>query len=136
MRTPIMLRICRLCAKKPAEMFLPRHANQSWRRAHRRGKKFLAWEVENRYAPDLGSFPRRNNLCCDRPRAPDCNRGRFAFRRLYGRRQCFLRDALQNNLEKILTLPDETIIYPGHGPMTTVGEEKLHNPFFAGMFDV
>ena len=30
---------------------------------------------------------------------------------------------------KILTLPDETIICPGHGPMTTVGEEKAHNPF-------
>ena len=41
-------------------------------------------------------------------------------------------DALKNNLEKILTLPDETIICPGHGPMTTVGEEKAHNPFFAG----
>src|SRR5216117_581756 len=42
------------------------------------------------------------------------------------------KDALRNNLEKILTLPDETIICPGHGPMTTVGEEKQHNPFFAG----
>jgi hydroxyacylglutathione hydrolase len=41
-------------------------------------------------------------------------------------------DALRNNLEKILTLPDETIICPGHGPMTTAGEEKVHNPFFAG----
>jgi hydroxyacylglutathione hydrolase len=41
-------------------------------------------------------------------------------------------DALRNNLEKILTLPNETIICPGHGPMTTVGEEKTHNPFFAG----
>ena len=40
-------------------------------------------------------------------------------------------DALRNNLEKILTLPNETIICPGHGPMTTVGEEKQHNPFFA-----
>jgi glyoxylase-like metal-dependent hydrolase (beta-lactamase superfamily II) len=41
-------------------------------------------------------------------------------------------DALKNNLEKILTLSDATIICPGHGPMTTVGEEKEHNPFFAG----
>jgi len=40
-------------------------------------------------------------------------------------------DALKNNLEKILILSDETIICPGHGPMTTVGEEKEHNPFFA-----
>ena len=45
------------------------------------------------------------------------------------------RDALQTNLDKILTLPDETIICPGHGPMTTVGEEKKHNPFFAGIID-
>jgi glyoxylase-like metal-dependent hydrolase (beta-lactamase superfamily II) len=41
------------------------------------------------------------------------------------------KDAVQNNLEKILTLPDETIVCPGHGPMTSVGEEKKHNPFFA-----
>src|SRR5207245_11229696 len=41
-------------------------------------------------------------------------------------------EAVRNNLEKILTLPDETIICPGHGPMTTVGEEKAHNPIFAG----
>jgi hydroxyacylglutathione hydrolase len=39
-------------------------------------------------------------------------------------------DALRNNREKILTLPDDTIICPGHGPMTSVGEEKRHNPFF------
>ena len=41
-------------------------------------------------------------------------------------------DALQNNLKKILTLPDETIICPGHGPLTTVEKEKQDNPFFAG----
>jgi glyoxylase-like metal-dependent hydrolase (beta-lactamase superfamily II) len=44
------------------------------------------------------------------------------------------KEAIKNNVEKILTLPDETIICPGHGPMTTVGEEKAHNPFFAGNF--
>lgn len=32
--------------------------------------------------------------------------------------------------QKVLSLPDETVILPGHGPTTTVGEEKLHNPFF------
>jgi hydroxyacylglutathione hydrolase len=32
--------------------------------------------------------------------------------------------------EQILTLPNETLICPGHGPLTTVAEEKAHNPFF------
>ena len=40
-------------------------------------------------------------------------------------------DALRTNREQILTLPDDTVICPGHGPLTTVGEEKRHNPFFA-----
>jgi hydroxyacylglutathione hydrolase len=40
--------------------------------------------------------------------------------------------AVRNNLEKILTLPDDTVLCPGHGPLTTVGEEKKHNAFFAG----
>lgn len=39
-------------------------------------------------------------------------------------------DAVRNNREQILTMPDDTIICPGHGPMTTVGEEKANNPFF------
>lgn len=34
--------------------------------------------------------------------------------------------------KKVLSLPDETVILPGHGPATTVGEEKKHNPFFYG----
>jgi len=32
----------------------------------------------------------------------------------------------------ILTLPDETAVYPGHGPKTTVGAERLGNPFLRG----
>jgi hydroxyacylglutathione hydrolase len=40
-------------------------------------------------------------------------------------------EAVRNNRDKILTLPDETIVCPGHGPLTTVGKEKRDNPFFA-----
>jgi len=36
----------------------------------------------------------------------------------------------RNNVEKILTLPKDTVLACGHGPLTTVGQEKLHNPFF------
>jgi len=31
--------------------------------------------------------------------------------------------------KKLLTLPDETVVYPGHGPQTTIAQEKAHNPF-------
>jgi hydroxyacylglutathione hydrolase len=31
--------------------------------------------------------------------------------------------------EKVLALPDETIVVPGHGPLTTIGEERESNPF-------
>ena len=34
--------------------------------------------------------------------------------------------------QKLLTLPDKTRLFPGHGPATTVREEKMHNPFFFG----
>lgn len=33
---------------------------------------------------------------------------------------------------KLLTLPDDTVLYPGHGPSTTVGREKQVNPFLRG----
>ncbi|MFZ0712521.1 MAG: MBL fold metallo-hydrolase [Terrimicrobiaceae bacterium] len=39
-------------------------------------------------------------------------------------------DALKTNRESIFSLPDETVLCPGHGPLTTVGEQKRVNPFF------
>ncbi|HKK28327.1 MAG TPA: MBL fold metallo-hydrolase [Gemmatimonadota bacterium] len=35
---------------------------------------------------------------------------------------------------KILSLPDETVLWPGHGPETTVGREAETNPFLTGAF--
>jgi len=33
-----------------------------------------------------------------------------------------------------LALPDETVVYPGHGPATTIGQERSTNPFLTGAF--
>jgi glyoxylase-like metal-dependent hydrolase (beta-lactamase superfamily II) len=35
-------------------------------------------------------------------------------------------DSLQ---QKVLALPDDTLVVPGHGPLTTIGEERESNPF-------
>lgn len=40
------------------------------------------------------------------------------------------KEALRTNRQHILSLPDDTVLCPGHGPLTTVGEQKQHNPFF------
>jgi glyoxylase-like metal-dependent hydrolase (beta-lactamase superfamily II) len=34
--------------------------------------------------------------------------------------------------ERILTLADDAVVVPGHGPETTIGEERAKNPFLRG----
>jgi len=42
------------------------------------------------------------------------------------------RDILRSIHTKLLTLPEETIVIPGHGETTTIGREKARNPFLQG----
>jgi hydroxyacylglutathione hydrolase len=37
---------------------------------------------------------------------------------------------IKSVVNKVFTLDDNTLVFPGHGPRTTVGFEKKHNPFF------
>ncbi len=41
---------------------------------------------------------------------------------------------LQSIQDHLLSLPDETIVYPGHGPATTIGRERTSNPFLTGAY--
>jgi len=40
-------------------------------------------------------------------------------------------EQLNNDRRKLFTLPKDTVLAPGHGPMTTLAQEKQHNPVFA-----
>jgi len=40
-----------------------------------------------------------------------------------------LEQILRSIHQKLLLLPDETIVYPGHGAITTIGQERANNPF-------
>ncbi len=43
---------------------------------------------------------------------------------------------LRSIREKLLVLDDDTVIYPGHGPETTIGRERATNPFLTGAISI
>ncbi len=45
-----------------------------------------------------------------------------------------LQTLMKSIREEILTLPDSTTLYNGHGPATTVGHERVSNPFITGVY--
>ncbi len=42
---------------------------------------------------------------------------------------CSHRQLIHSIKSKLMSLPDDTVVYPGHGPPTTIGEEQRGNPF-------
>jgi glyoxylase-like metal-dependent hydrolase (beta-lactamase superfamily II) len=42
-------------------------------------------------------------------------------------------DHMIESLERVAGLPDETVVYPGHGPATSIGRERATNPFLTGL---
>lgn len=57
--------------------------------------------------------------------------GDAVFASSMGGSETHFEEQLRNNREKIFTLPRDTVLACGHGPLTTVAQEKLHNPFFS-----
>ncbi|MEM6396667.1 MAG: MBL fold metallo-hydrolase [Bacteroidota bacterium] len=42
-------------------------------------------------------------------------------------------DLMHSLTEVLMKLPDHTVVYPGHGPSTTIGRERISNPFLVGV---
>lgn len=76
------------------------------------------------HAPGLVSFNGENVALC----------GDLLFAGSIGRTDLPLSDpgAMNDSLARIATLPEETVVYPGHGGVTTIGQELLSNPFLSG----
>lgn len=84
--------------------------------------------AEVRFAP--GHSPGHVMFYCPAAQALVC--GDVIFREGIGRTDLpdgNLEELLTLIREQVFTLPDETRLLPGHGPESTVGHEKDHNPF-------
>jgi hydroxyacylglutathione hydrolase len=61
-----------------------------------------------------------------------CVSGDVLFKRSVGRTDfpyCNHADLISSIKNKLFNLPNEMVVLPGHGPFTTIGEEKIHNPY-------
>ncbi|MCS7053932.1 MAG: MBL fold metallo-hydrolase [Ignavibacterium sp.] len=65
-----------------------------------------------------------------------CITGDVLFQQSIGRTDLWggnFEQLLKSIENKLLTLPDEVVIYPGHGDVSTIGEEKKFNPFLKNL---
>jgi hydroxyacylglutathione hydrolase len=121
----------RLREETGAQIFAPAREPVPGAEKIEEGKHFHVGKIDIEARLTWGHSPGGITFVCTGLARPIAIVGDSMFAGSMGGGSVSYKDAVQNNLEKILTLPDETIICPGHGPMTSVGEEKAHNPFFA-----
>lgn len=122
----------RLREETGAQIFAPARELVPGAEKIEEGKHFHIGKIDVEARLTWGHSPGGMTFVCNGLARPIAIVGDSMFAGSMGGGTVSYQDAVQNNFEKILTLPDETIICPGHGPMTSVAEEKLHNPFFAG----
>ena len=122
----------RLADATGAPVYLSSREKASGAQAFEEGRTFTVGQLEIESRLTWGHSPGGMTFVVKGLDRPVAIVGDSLFAGSMGGGNVSYRDAVQNNLEEILILPNETVLCPGHGPLTTVGEEKQHNPFFAG----
>lgn len=116
--------MARWLGQEPPELFQPDLVLQGDTVLHLGDIEVLAWHTP-------GHSP--GELCFIIPAHHACFSGDVLFRGSVGRTDlpgCSPGE-LQHSLARLMTLPDGTRVWPGHGEPTTVGEEKSANPFLS-----
>lgn len=87
------------------------------------GQRFAVWHLPG-HAPGHVAFISETQ----------CFSGDVIFQGSVGRVDLPLCDpaALERSLERLTTLGDAVVVHPGHGPRTTIGHERVNNPFLNG----
>src|ERR1700737_4600551 len=124
----------RLREETGAEVFAPEREQVPGAEKIDEGKRFRVGKPDIEARLPWGHSPGGMTLVATGLARPIAIVGASLFAVSMGGGTVSYKDAVRTILEKILTLPDETIICPGHGPMTSVRSEKKHNPFFAAKF--
>src|SRR5204863_309489 len=114
----------RLREETGAEIFAPEREPLPGAEKIDEGKKFRVGKIDIEARLTWGHSPGGITFVATGLARPIAIVGDSLFAGSMGGGTVSYKDAVRNNLEKILNLPDETIICPGHGPMTSVGEEK------------
>ena len=122
----------RLAEITGAPIYLSGREEANRARAIEEGKKFAIGKLQIESRLTWGHSPGGMTFVVQGLARPVAIVGDSLFAGSMGGGNVSYPDAVRNNLEKILILPGETVLCPGHGPLTTVDEEKKHNPFFAG----
>jgi hydroxyacylglutathione hydrolase len=96
------------------------------------GRPLSAGRVEMGVLHTPGHTPGSVTFVVNTQDGPRVFSGDTLFRRGIGRTDLWGGDTgliMKSLKEKVLSLPDDAVVIPGHGPSTTIGEERVHNPF-------
>lgn len=124
--------LARLADATGAPIYLSSRENASGAQPIEEGKTFRVGSLTIKALLTSGHSPGGMTFFVQGLKRPIAIVGDSLFAGSMGGGSVSYADAIRNNREKILTLPNETILCPGHGPLTSVAEEKEHNAFFAG----